>query len=261
MRPAPVGFQCPSCVNEGAKSMRQGRTPFGGVRTADSTLTSRILIGLNVLVWLLITATGGSRSEWLYKLWLLPKTVCVDQLNFGPCRQIAEGVAGGAWWQPLTAMFTHVQIWHIGFNMLALWVLGPQLEMVMGRVRFLALYLLSGLAGSAFVYWLSPVNGPTVGASGAIFGLMGALLVVAIKVRGDVQGILFWVGLNFFITVMGRGFISWQGHLGGFVGGILLGLLIAYAPRAKRGTLQTAGMITFAIALGAAFAVRTAMLV
>ena len=80
-------------------------------------------------------------------------------------------------------MFTHVEIWHIGFNMLALYVLGPAARAAIGRTRFLALYLLSGLAGSATVLWLSAPHSQTLGASGAIFGLMGALLVVAIKVR------------------------------------------------------------------------------
>ena len=96
-----------------------------------------------------------------------------------------------------------MQIWHIGFNMLALWILGPQLEMVVGRARFLALYLLSALAGSALVFWASPEYQATLGASGAIFGLLGALLVVAYKVGGDVRGILMWLGLNAVITFWG----------------------------------------------------------
>ena len=92
-------------------------------------------------------------------------------------RPCLPGVADGAYWQLVTSMFTHVQVVHIGFNMLALWVLGPQLELVVGRARFLALYFLSGLAGSALIYWAGPeyTLGGTIGASGAVFGLMGAL--------------------------------------------------------------------------------------
>ena len=116
-------------------------------------------------------------------------------------------------------MFAHVEPLHIGFNMLALWILGPQLELVLGRVRFLALYLLSGLVGSAAVYWLSPEYTPTLGASGAIFGLMGALLVVARKVRADISQLMVWIGINAALTVLRPSGISWQGHLGGFVGG------------------------------------------
>ena len=128
-------------------------------------------------------------------------------------------VSQGDVWQLLTSMFTHVAIWHIGFNMLALWTLGPQLELAIGRTRFLAVYFISGLAGSATVLWFSTPYGQTLGASGAIFGLMGALLVVAIKVHGDVRGMLVWIGVNFVITFLFVRLISWQGHLGGFIGG------------------------------------------
>jgi membrane associated rhomboid family serine protease len=259
MSPAPVGFQCPECVAEGRKSTRQPRTPFGGRRNGDSALVSRVLIGINAAVWLLILATGGNGSAVLRQLWLLSQDSC-GRFFAGQCVEIDPGVAGGAWWQPLTSMFTHVSILHIGFNMLALWILGPQLEAILGRWRYLSLYLLSGLAGSAMVYWFAAPNTPTVGASGAIFGLMGALLVVAFKVRGDVRTILFWIGLNFVVTVIGRGFISWQGHLGGFIGGVLLGVLLAYAPRKGRVAVQSAGMVLLAVVLAVAYAARTLML-
>ena len=96
-------------------------------------------------------------------------------------------MSDGAYWQLVTSAFTHVEVWHIGFNMLALWVLGPQLELALGRARFLALYFLSALAGSALVYWLGGTTTATLGASGAVFGLMGALLVLALKVGGNVR--------------------------------------------------------------------------
>jgi membrane associated rhomboid family serine protease len=167
------------------------------------------------------------------------------------------GVADGAVWQLVTSMFTHVDIWHIGFNMLALWFLGPQLELALGRARFLGLYLLSGLTGSAFVYWLAPEHSATIGASGAVFGLMGGLLVIALKVRGDVSQLLVWIGLNFLITLVGRTFISWQGHLGGFLGGVLIAAILVYAPRRQRRLWQGAGLAGFAVLLAAALLVRT----
>ena len=143
----------------------------------------------------------------------------------------------GAWWQLVTSTFLHVDVWHIGFNMLALWFLGPQLELAIGRARFLALYLISGLAGSACVYWLSGEQTSTLGASGAVYGLMAALLVIAFKVGGQVQTILMWIGINVVFTFTG-GF-SWQGHLGGFVAGAaimaVLRLLPARAPYAGPG--------------------------
>jgi len=259
MRQAAVGFQCPTCVQEGARSTRQGRTTYGGKRSDNPALTSQVLIGINVAVWVLITATGGAASVWVDRLALLAVGRRV-LLPDGSIRSV-EGVVDGAWWQLVTAMFTHVDLMHIAFNMLALWFLGPQLEAVVGRARFLTLYLLSGLMGSAFVYWLTPVFTPTVGASGAIFGLMGALLVIAIKVRADYSQILVWLGLNVMITILGRGFISWQGHLGGLVGGVLIALVFVYSPRSNRSVWQVAGLALLAVLVLGAVVGRTLVLV
>ena len=275
MRDASVGFQCPQCVAEGAKTTRSGRTAYGGLRPTNASITSMVLIGINAAVWLLVLVTGGASSALLNKLMLLPTGRCVaasrPDLYFpgvhseAVCTASARGdwvpgVSDGAYWQLVTSAFTHVEVWHIGFNMLALWILGPQLEMAIGRVRFLALYLISALAGSALVYWVAPVDGSTLGASGAIFGLMGGLLVLALKVRGNVQPILMWIGLNFLITVVGRGFISWQGHLGGFLGGTLIAAVLVYAPRAHRTLWQTAGLSAVTLGLVVAVLLRTATL-
>jgi membrane associated rhomboid family serine protease len=259
MNPASVGFQCPDCVKEGARTTRQGRTAYGGVRPATAGRVTLSLIGVNLVVFVLIAATGGGQSPLLHRLWLLPDTVCLEG-TFRGCVETSTGVADGAVWQLFTAMFTHVELWHIGFNMLALYILGPQLELLLGRVRFLALYLLSGLTGSVFVYWLAPTNAATVGASGAIFGLMAALLIVAIRARGDVQGLLVLVAVNVLITVWGRGFISWEGHLGGFVGGLVLALILVYAPRNHRTAWQVAGLTAYGMVLVVAVAARTLML-
>lgn len=267
MLPASVGFQCPDCVKAGARSTRSGRTPYGGRRVSNAGLTSQVLIGINVFVWLLIMVTGGAASEWVYRLALIPDGLCLGAYappgaSSALCSEFQgfwfAGVAEGAWWQIVTSMFTHEWVVHIAFNMLALWSLGPQLELALGRVRFLALYLLSGLGGSALVYLLSDPNRAALGASGAVFGLIGALLILAIKVRGDVQSILFWIGINAAITVFGASFISWQGHLGGFLGGVALMALFAYAPRGPRRSLwQAAGLAAYSVALVALFAART----
>ncbi len=270
MNQAAVGFQCPSCVQEGARATRSGRTAYGGSRPGDPTLTSKVLIAVNVAVWLLITATGGRASEWVERLALFP----VGQCWFGPrlppgvteeqCLPSGgdwiEGVASGGWWQLATSMFTHVDLMHIAFNMLALWFLGPQLEAAVGRLRFLTIYLLSGLTGSAFVYWLSPEYTPTVGASGAIFGLMGALLVIAYKVGADYSQILVWLGLNVMITFFGRGLISWQGHLGGLVGGVLIAIVLVYSPRKNRPVWQGIGIAAIAAGFLLAVVARTLVL-
>lgn len=255
MNQAAVGFQCPSCVQEGARTTRQARTAYGGKRSSDPALTSKVLIALNAAVWLLITATGGGSSIWVDRLALLS----ADRLVLLPdgSTRLLEGVSDGAWWQLLTSMFTHIDLLHVGFNMLALWFLGPQLEAAVGRLRFLALYFLSGLMGSAFVYWLAPEYVQTVGASGAIFGLIGGLLVIAIKVRADYSQLLLWLGLNVMITVFGRGFISWQGHLGGLVGGVLVALVLAYSPRPNRALWQGVGLGLVALVILAAVVART----
>jgi membrane associated rhomboid family serine protease len=170
------------------------------------------------------------------------------------------GVTDGAWWQPLTSMFTHVEVFHIGFNMLVLWTLGPQLELAVGRLRFLAVYLVSGLAGSAVVLWLAAPHSATLGASGAIFGLLGALLVIAVKVRGDVRGIATWIAVNLVLTFVLPLNISWQGHLGGLVGGILLGAVLVYAPRARRSMWQAAGVAAVSALVVAASVLRVLQL-
>jgi membrane associated rhomboid family serine protease len=254
MRPAAVGFHCPECVREGARTTRSGRTAYGGRRPGDPSLTSKVIIGLNVLVWVLVLVTGASSSRLVDHLALRPASVFrgVDYPQL-------HSVVGGEVWQLVTSMFTHVSAPHIGFNMLALWVLGPQLEAMVGRARFLAIYLVSGLAGSAAVMWLSPSYQATLGASGAIFGLMGALLVVTVKARGDVRAMATWIGINLVFTFVFPG-ISWQGHLGGFAGGLLLGAVIVYAPRRRRTGWQTAGVTLVAVVVAVAIATRIAVL-
>ncbi len=276
MHDAAVGFQCPGCVAEGAKTMRTGRTPYGGKRTANPALTSIALIAMNAAVWLAIVATGWRESRLVDRLALLPGGRCLSVGEPGSyyttigservCQTVpssdgdwAAGVADGAFWQLVTSGFAHVEVWHIGFNMLALWFLGPQLEAVLGRTRFLALYVVALLSGSVLVYWLAAEQSATLGASGAIFGLIGALLVVAQKVGGDVRTLLIWLGLNVFLTLRIDN-ISWQGHLGGFLGGFLAALVLIYAPRSRRTMLQVAGLSVLAVVVLAAVIARTATL-
>ena len=273
MRDASVGFQCPECVAEGRRTTRSGRTTFGGVRPTNAGITSFVLIGLNVVVWLLITGSGGNASRLLRLFALTPVGQCsADGGGYYPgigseavCnsllgREWTHGVAEGAWWQVLTSAFTHQAPLHLAFNMFALFILGPQLEMVIGRARYLALYLLSALAGSALVYWASPIHQSTVGASGAIFGLMGALLVVALKMRVNAQGILMWIAINFVLTVSVSG-ISWEGHLGGFLGGVAVAAVLVYSPRGpRRPAYQIGGMAVIGVLLLLAIIARTAVL-
>ena len=267
MRDAAVGFQCPECVAEGARSTRQGRTAYGGRRSGNPATTSLVLIAVNVAVWLAITLTGGRASNLVDRLALLVSGRC-EELGGGgyypavgsPSACQGGGVAwvpgagDGAPWQLVTSMFTHVEIWHLAGNMIALYFIGPQLEAAVGRLRFLVLYLVSGLAGSAMVLWFTDDQVQTVGASGAIFGLMGALLVMVVKVGGNVSqiGLLLLANLVITFTIPG---ISWQGHLGGFVGGVLIGAVLAYSPRGPRRPLfQAAGVGVVTLGILAAIA-------
>ncbi len=272
MRDAAVGFQCPSCIAAGKKDTRSGRTTYGGMRSGKQGVVSQTLIAINLAVWLLILSTGGAGSRWVERLSLIPNGQCsaggggyypgIGDATVCQTRVAGtwfDGVATGAPWQLVTSMFTHVEVFHIGFNMLALWILGPQLEMVLGRVRYLGLYLLSGLVGSVAVYWLSGESTATLGASGAIFGLMGALLVLAFKVKADMSQLLMWIGLNAAFTFFGSG-ISWQGHVGGFLGGVALAAILAYSPRERRTVWQAAGFGAVTLLVVIAVVARTAAL-
>jgi membrane associated rhomboid family serine protease len=255
MNSAAVGFQCPECVKEGARTTRAGRLRFGGMPTANPQLTTLILIATNALVWLLVRANGGDNGSLFGKLALLPQGRCalpggryyLDAHTAAACATNGghphwiDGVTSGAWWQVLTSTFTHVDVLHIGFNMLALWFLGPIVEMMIGRIRYLAVYFVSAIAGSAAVMLFAGTATQTVGASGAIFGLMGALIVIGHKIGAQIQQIWMWLGLNLVITFTASG-ISWQGHLGGLIGGALAAAALVYAPRERRTPVQAAGL-------------------
>ena len=277
MRDAAVGFQCPDCVREASKGSRQNRAMYGGERSADPRLTTYVLIGVNAIVWLAIAATGGRLSRVADWFALAPTGSCGSESTPNqyypgmPSAQLCEtltsgdgfwkmGVADGAWWQLVTSAFTHIEIWHIAMNMLALFVLGPTLEGIIGRVRFLAVYLLSGFSSSVLVLYLAGPDSSTVGASGALFGLLGALLVVARKARLNTQWLVQNLVIGVVITVVGWRFISWQGHLGGLVGGAIAAAIIAYAPKANRSVVQWAGLGLLTVVLLALAFVRAGTL-
>lgn len=244
MIPGAVGFQCPLCVQTGIRQTRQAELPYGGTRSRQPELTSWGLIGLNLAVWLLILATGSSASPLLHQLALQVEGMCVVDNLYVVSAEAAQcsgaggqwwpGVASGGWWQILTSAFVHLQLMHLGFNMLALYFLGPQLERILGRARFLALYLISAITGSTLVMWLSEPHVTTLGASGAIFGMMAALLLLAWRLGGNYQQILIWIGINIAITIFGAGSISWQGHLGGFLGGLGVTAALVFLPKKHR---------------------------
>lgn len=264
-----VGFQCPSCVEMGRRQTRQGQLPYGGVQSSHPALTSQVLIGINLLIWAVIFFTGGSQSPLVRLLairgrgWCLVNDAYLVPVNASQCTGgdvWVDGVATGAWWQVITNAFVHADILHIAFNMAALFILGPQLEGVLGRVRFLTVYLVSALAASAVVLWFTEPYVTTLGASGAIFGMMGAVLVIVRKHRGDLRPILVWVGLNVVITVIGASQISWQGHLGGLVGGLAVTAALLGLPRERRERWQWPLVGLVVVVISAAMIVRVLQL-
>ncbi|GAC1384014.1 MAG: hypothetical protein NVSMB48_18400 [Marmoricola sp.] len=246
MVPAAVGFQCPSCVNEGQKTVRAPRTVFGGRVSARPELTTMVLIGVNAILWLLTTLTGGNGSKLVDALALTPKGTCVSGNGAGyypsasesACSQLGHWVTGatdGAPWQVLTSAFMHVQLAHIALNMISLWFLGPPLEAMLGRARFLWIYFVAALTGSVAVLFLADQHAPTLGASGAIFGLLGALAIVSRRNPALFQQVMIWLVLNlvFSFTVSG---ISWQAHVGGLIGGAIATLVIVNWKSLQRST-------------------------
>lgn len=251
---ASVGFQCPDCVRQGSgtghgASAARPRTLAGGPVAADPRLVTKILLGLNLAVFVAVLADGS----------LLDELVLLGRANFyygGP----PEGIAEGQWYRLVTSMFLHQEVWHIAFNMLGLWWLGGPLEAVLGRVRYLALYLLSGLAGGALTYWLAAPNQPSLGASGAIFGLLGATVVLMRRLNYDMRPVLMILALNLVITFNPWGGIAWQAHVGGLVAGVLIGIGMVHAPRERRNLVQFGTCAVTLVVVILILAVRTAAL-
>jgi len=207
---APVGLRCPehSGKPQGTAKVRAAV----GVRGDD--LVTRVLIGLNLAVFLGVAATGGSLNS------ASGSTLAARWLLWGPL------VAHGDWWRIITSGFLHDGIFHIGVNMYSLWILGASLERLMGRGRYLLVYFGSLIAGSAGVLLLS-WDKPTLGASGAIFGLLGAALVLERQRVITAPGLMGVLVLNLVITFAASSFISVGGHLGGLVGGALIAIVLS----------------------------------
>jgi membrane associated rhomboid family serine protease len=146
-------------------------------------------------------------------------------------------VAGGEWYRLVTSMFTHQEVWHIAFNMLGLWWLGGPLEAALGRARYIALYMVSGLAGSALTYAIAGPSEQSLGASGAVFGLLGATAVLVRRLNYDMRPVIGLLALNLLFTFT-WGNIAWQAHVGGLVAGVVVGYAMVHAPRERRSLVQ-----------------------
>lgn len=221
-RPAAVGVHCVDCVREAARTSPTARTAFGApLRRGAPLAVTYTLIGLNVVSFLLQSALGPfATNPW------------IEALIFAPSIGEAEP------WRFLTSAFLHYpgSLFHIGFNMYALWSVGQFLEPALGRARFLSLYLVSAVGGHVMVLLLAGDEAwrqGVVGASGAVFGLFGAVFIIMRRLGRDPRGIVVLLVINAVIGfVIPR--ISWEGHLGGFLVGAALGFAFAYAPKERR---------------------------
>lgn len=190
---------------------------------------TKVLIGLCLAAYLVQQVVGDSFTDRFQLIGraIMP-TLGTDHL---------EGVAEGQWYRLLTSMFLHLGYLHVLSNMLSLWWVGGPLEAALGRVRYLAVYLLSGLAGGALTYVLAAPNQGSVGASGAIFGVFGAFAVLVRRQRYDMRPVIALLVINLIITFGWSG-IAWQAHVGGLVAGVLIGYGMLNAPRGRRALVQ-----------------------
>ncbi len=239
MTMAPVGIRCPEHSGKPQGVQRVTR----GVRRASwegtGSIVTKTLIAINVVVFFANLAQGASLCRNGGKLF-------GRGLLFGP------DVAAGEWWRLLTSAFLHGNLLHIAMNMLVLWFVGTPVEEALGRGRFLALYLVSALSGAAGVLLLDPLA-QTIGASGAIWGILGAAVVFE-RQRNYVLGgmALPLIVLNLLFTV-GVPNISLGGHLGGAVGGALCGLALSRFGRGhpiygRPGVVGVVGVVAVGIA-------------
>jgi len=251
-----VGFRCPECMAQQrrgtgrARVVTRGQTRDrwqGGLMGGRGMSVTKVLVAVNVAVFIFefvfgaASVAGGGGTSSLTNIGALRPYLVVEQQEY---------------WRLVTSMFLHAGVIHLLFNMWALWVVGEYLETVLGRLRFLIVYFVSGLAGSAFIMVASDPVSATVGASGAIFGVFGALAVYSyinrardLAARMLLRSMVIVIAINLVITMVGASIISWQGHLGGLLGGAAVtGALLLGGRRDGRERLD---MIDVVIAVAA----------
>jgi membrane associated rhomboid family serine protease len=243
MTPTPVGMRCPEC------SRQKTKVRTAATLTSDPQLTY-LLIAINVIAWVAMIGSGAPING-------VGGTIYQRGALFGPL------VADGEWWRIVTAGFLHAGIIHIAFNMYFLYFLGQILEPMIGKLRFGLIYAVSLLGGSFAVMVYSP-NSPTVGASGAVFGLMGAA-ILAMRARGIdpmQSGLGVTLLLNLGITFLIPG-ISKAGHVGGLIAGGIVGYLLFEVADRRRGAekplLVFCGLLAVGLAIGAVVAAKSAV--
>jgi membrane associated rhomboid family serine protease len=249
MTPTPVGMRCPECASQRTRVVRNPTGMPSGFGAFPATV---VLIAINVVVYLVEVARG---SGGLRELGI--QTIYEMGALFGPA--VHEG---GQWWRIVTSGFVHVSIFHIGFNMLLLYFMGRLLEPAIGSLRFSVIYFVSLLAGSFVALWFSP-DTVSAGASGAIFGVLGATFVIARgrKLEAVAGQLGFLILFNLIFTFADSG-ISVGAHVGGLVAGVACGFLIVAGERGKLGrgnhmavelaAMSAIGVLSFVLALAVA---------
>lgn len=249
LREAAVGYQCVDCVADGRRDVRQARTVAGAPIRAQQAapLVTYILMALNIGVFLVTAAQSRSimaneSASQLFLEWAL----------FPPA------VADGQWVRVIGSGFLHFGIIHLAVNMFALYIIGRDTEMILGRARYTSVYLVSLLGGSAAVMALQ-TSAVTAGASGAVFGLMGAQAVILLKLRRSPAPVLSIIAINVVISITIPGISLW-GHLGGLLAGAASTAAFLYAPQAlgagdDREKAVRLGWVSLAVVCVAAVAV------
>jgi membrane associated rhomboid family serine protease len=220
--PGAVGVICPECMKQQRATAPKTKSAFLTRMTgAHAPVVTYAIIGICILVYIVqsLPVIGGNTTDALQYAGLYS----YPQL-FEP-------------WRMFTSIFAHASIIHIALNMYTLWIFGMVLEPMLGRIRYLVLFLLSGLAGSLGVFLIADPRIPVIGASGAIFGMMAAFLIIQRRLGGNATQLLILVGINLVIGFVIPG-IAWQAHLGGLVGGALVGLIYVETRRLSRQRLQ-----------------------
>jgi membrane associated rhomboid family serine protease len=220
---ASVGFQCPECAHQGARQQRLVDVHRG----ATTPIVTYVLIGLNLAVFVLAQVAGSRLGDGTYPDFATRFDLWAGTAELRNGSHVIVGIAKGEWWRVVTGGFMHANILHIAFNMFALWSVGMVLERMIGRLRFALIYAVSLLGGAVGALLLSDPMTPTVGASGAIFGVFGALVFLQMS-RGISPwqgGIMGTIGINLVLTFAIPG-ISVGGHVGGLLIGALSGFLL-----------------------------------
>ncbi len=222
---APVGVICPECIQEArAKAPRVTQA----ARALGAPVVTYSLIAITVFVYVL---------QWI------PGLNVTEAIQYGPRYSYGELADYGLYepWRMMTSVFAHdpTSIFHILFNMYTLFIFGRVLEQQLGRGRFLTLYLLSGLAGSLGVMYWADLSTLVVGASGAIFGLLGAFVVIQRKLGGEIRGLFILIAINLVIGFFPGMSIAWQAHLGGLIAGALIGFILVQTRKPAQRKLQT----------------------